>query len=89
MGKSGNYKKEKARLFCQGHAGKKLFYKKVLKNWQEEDIGSDHQQFVVTINKGYSFEEDNHIQTMAFDTVQKAMEGIKKIYTCGCDWCVK
>jgi hypothetical protein len=82
-----NYRKEKQRLFCQGHSGKKRFYKKVLKSWEEEGVGTDHAQFIITINKGYSFEQDNHLHTMSFTTPQKAMDGIKKIYTCGCDWC--
>ncbi len=82
-----NYRKEKGRLFCQGHAGKNRFYKKVLLNWDEEGIGTDDQEFIITIKKGFSFLKDDHMATMSYPTVNEAMTGIHKIYTCGCDIC--
>ena len=81
------YRKEKQRLFCQGHAGKKRFYKKVLLKWDEENVGTDDAEFIITIKKGFSFLEDDHLTTKTFQTVPEAMAGIHKIYTCGCDFC--
>ncbi len=81
------YRKEKQRLFCQGHAGKKLFYAKVLDKWEEDGVGTNDQQFIVTIKTGYSFLEDDHLATKAYDSVEKALAGIHTIFACGCDRC--
>ncbi len=83
------YKKEKQRLFCEGHSTKKRFFKKVLKNWNEEGVGTNDPEFIITVKKGFSFLEDDHLHTKSFSSVEKALAGIHKIYICGCDRCTK
>ena len=87
MGYMLGYKKEKQRLFCQGYSAKRRFFAKVLETWEEENIGTDDEKYIVTIKKGYSFMDDDHMHTMIFDSSIAAMNGIKKIYICECDYC--
>ena len=92
MGKILGYKKEKQRLFCQGISGKQRQYKKNIRNvldkWDEENVGTPDVQFVLTLKKGFSFAEDDHIMTKNFDTVQGASNGLKSVYSCQCERCL-
>ena len=80
------YRKEKQRLFCEGHVGKVKFFKKMLKKWDEE-MTDDGIKFVVTIADGFSFLEEDHMSTMTFDTVTAATSAMKSVFVCGCDTC--
>ena len=73
---SGLHRKEQARLFCQGHAGKVRFYKKVLDEWIEPGDGT----FVVRIKNGFSFDKEYEVREMVFNDVDKAMNSMHKVY---------
>ena len=61
-------------------------YKRI-KNWEEDNIGTDDEEYTLTLFPGKSFEKDFHLSKKGFPSAAEAMRGIRKIYDCHCHEC--
>ena len=74
------------RMAAQTNKSRSKIYRRI-ERWEENNIGTDNEEYVITLKVGWSFLKEDHLTTKIFSSVGDAMRGMREVRKCGCDSC--